>query len=260
MNTGLRVLAAVTLAATLVGCGSDNTNTPTDAAPQDTGATSPTVRVASPATGATFTIGAPTRLTIETTNFMLVPFMGMSGAERGRGHYHIYLDAADGMDYLVADHNPTPSVTIPAGTSVGPHTLRISLRNHDHSAVTPAVDTTLPIVVNVATTPTVTINAPADGTSVMAGAAVTLQLAVQNFMLAPPAMGPNRPGFGHYHVYLDNATGSDYLVADQVPSPMVTIPPGTTAGDHNLVVSLREINHEEIGPTSRATLRIRVTR
>ena len=67
------------------------------------------------------------------------------------------------------------------------------------------------------------------------------------------------PGNGHFHVYLDGATGSDYLIATHVPNPMVQIPATTTAGAHRLTVSLRNDDHSEIVGAG-TDLRINVTR
>lgn len=244
---------------------------PTDAGATDAGATdaggnadvaptgTPTVSVSVPAANATLPIGAPTQLTLAVTNFVLTNFVGTTSNRAGFGHVHVYLDAADNNDYLLADYITRPRVVIPNGTSVGPHTLRVSLRNNDHSALTPPVQVVVPFMAATNTAPAVIINAPADNTNVMAGADLTMMLSFMNFMPRPYAgqSGVNPP-YGHYHVYLDGASGSDYLIATEVANPMVRIPAGTTAGAHRLTVSLRNDDHSEIVGSS-ADLRINVT-
>src|SRR5262245_42369048 len=64
-----------------------------------------------------------------------------------------------------------------------------------------------------------------------AGATIQATVTVTNFVLEPPG-GPLEDGHGHFHIYLDNATGTSYLVADQVPMVDVEIPAETSAGPH----------------------------
>ncbi len=228
-----------------------------DAGPQ----TGPVVRVASPPAGATFPVGVATPLRIEVMNFVLQDFNGSPKDAPDRGHYHVYLDAFDNADYLIADFATDPNITIPVGTTTGMHSLRVSLRRNDHSALVPPRETVLPIRVVANTAPRVTVLTPADNTTVAAGAMVSLTLQTQNFMLRDfNGQTGATPGFGHYHVYLDDATGSDYLVADHRTTVPVTVPSATTAGPHRLVISLRNDDHTEVVDGGRFTLRINVTR
>jgi hypothetical protein len=194
------------------------------------------------------------------TNFTLANFVGATGNRPGIGHVHVYLDANDNNDYLLADYIPRPRVVIPNGTSVGAHTLRVSLRNNDHSPLTPPVEVTVAFMAVMNTAPSVTITAPADNTTVAAGANITLMLSFMNFT-SRDFNGTTgiTPRNGHFHVYLDGATGSDYLIATHVPNPMVQIPATTTAGAHRLTVSLRNDDHSEIVGAG-TDLRINVTR
>lgn len=226
----------------------------------DVPAAAPTVALTAPASGANISIGAPTQLTLAITNFTLTNFVGVTSNQPGRGHVHVYLDANDNNDYLVADYIERPRVVIPNGTTVGAHTLRIALRNNDHSPLSPPVQVTVPFMAVMNTAPSVVVTSPADNSNVMAGADLTLMLSFMNFASRDfmGQMGVTPPN-GHFHVYLDGATGGDYLIATHVPAPVVRIPASTTAGAHRLTVSLRNDDHSEIVGAS-AELRINVTR
>ncbi|MDB4929761.1 MAG: Quinoprotein ethanol dehydrogenase [Myxococcaceae bacterium] len=254
-------VAADTGAATDNGTTADTGVVPDAGAATDVPATgAPTVAVTTPAANANLPVGAPTQLALAIGNFTLTNFIGTTGNQAGRGHVHVYLDANDNNDYLVADYIERPRVVIPNGTSLGAHTLRVSLRNNDHTPLSPPVQTTVSFTAVMNTAPSVTITSPADNSTVMAGADVTMALAFMNFtsrdfMNQTGVMPPN----GHYHVYLDGASGSDYLIATHVPNPVVRIPAATTAGPHRLTISLRNDDHSEI-VGSAVDLRIVVTR
>ena len=126
-------------------------------------------------------------------------------------------------------------MVVPTGASVGPHTFRVSLRNNDHTALAPPVEVRLPFLAVTNTSPSVTINSPADNASVAAGADLTMMLTFMNFASRDfmGQMGITPPN-GHFHVYLDGASGGDYLIATYVPNPVVRIPAATTAGAHRL--------------------------
>ncbi|MBI5514899.1 MAG: hypothetical protein HY909_14080 [Deltaproteobacteria bacterium] len=103
--------------------------------------------------------------------------------------------------------------------------------------------------------PRVRITSPASGAAFPVGAATELQVVAENFQLeAFPPVGMMAPGRGHYHVYLDDFDGNDYLFADYTPGSQIVIPPGTTAGMHRLRVSLRQHDHNAIVPDRTAAL------
>jgi len=223
--------------------------------------TVPAVQVVSPVTGSTFAIGVASPLRLAVMNFTLQDFNGSPPDGPDRGHYHIYLDNADGADYLVAAFATDPSITIPVGTSPGMHSLRVSLRRNNHDPLMPPRETVLPIRVVANAAPRVTVLTPADNSSIAAGAMVSVTLQTQNFMLRDfNGQSGVTPGMGHYHIYLDDATGSDYLVADHRTMVPVTVPAGTSAGPHRLVFSLRNDDHSEVTEGGAFTLRINVTR
>jgi hypothetical protein len=102
------------------------------------------------------------------------------------------------------------------------------------------------------------VAASAGNTSVIAGSAINLQIDTENFTLEPPEGQANADGHGHYHVYLDNATGGDYLAADASNSVAVTIPAATSAGAHTLKIQLFENDHTALSPEVSDTVDITV--
>ena len=83
-------------------------------------------------------------------------------------------------------------------------------------------------------------------------------VAVANFTLEDPTGQPNETGVGHYHFYLDKATGGNYLLAGSGPSADVKIPKGTAAGAHTLRCSLSDNAHAPFNPPVETTVDITV--
>jgi hypothetical protein len=94
----------------------------------------------------------------------------------------------------------------------------------------------------------ISVTLTVDPLSMSAGATVNGTIAVENFVLEAAVGQPNQPGHGHYHIYLDQASGIDYLVSDEVPSVPISIPEGTALGMHTLRISLGENNHLPLNP------------
>lgn len=112
----------------------------------------------------------------------------------------------------------------------------------------PAVTDTPPADVPATTGPSVRVMMPASGAMFPVGGATNITVAATNFTLEDfPRMGPGTvAGRGHFHIYLDNYDGNDYLFADYRTTVPIVIPPGTTAGAHNLRVSLRNHDHSPV--------------
>lgn len=87
-----------------------------------------------------------------------------------------------------------------------------------------------------------------DPLAMSAGATVNGTIGVENFVLEAAVGQPNQTGHGHYHIYLDEAFGIDYLVSDNVPSVPITIPEDTAPGIHTIRISLGENNHLPLNP------------
>ena len=69
-----------------------------------------------------------------------------AAAEPGAGHYHVYLGSADGEPLLVSA-KASDVVKVPADVTDGTHTLRIQLRNHDHSPLDPPAEAKVRLII-----------------------------------------------------------------------------------------------------------------
>ena len=97
--------------------------------------TSPGFEVNSPEDGGwlEYDTEIPVSVTIEA--FELVEPGEDTEPEVGKGHYRVYLDDADGDDYLLASASPEDSFVLPEGVPSGQHELRFSLREKSGAPV-----------------------------------------------------------------------------------------------------------------------------
>ncbi len=93
-----------------------------------------------------------------------------------------------------------------------------------------------------------TVTLMLDTTTVVAGGTVNGTVTVENFILEAPMGQPNQEGHGHFHIYLDDAMGVNYLVAGETTSVPITIPGGTAPGAHTLRISLGQNSHAPVSP------------
>lgn len=78
---------------------------------------------------------------------------------------------------------------------------------------------------------------------------ITLTITVTKFHLAPESMGSaNQQGVGHYRVYLDDASGENYLASGGEPTAKVTIPADISDGSHDLRVVLHNNDKSPLEP------------
>jgi len=78
---------------------------------------------------------------------------------------------------------------------------------------------------------------------------VTLTISVTDFRLAVDSIGgANQDGVGHYRVYLDGASGDDYLAVGGAPVAKVTIPADVNDGSHDLRVVLHNNDKSPLQP------------
>jgi hypothetical protein len=265
----LKVLLPLGLALVLVaaGCRQEPTT------PQPPTAAAPTVRITSPAAGATVAPGDLT-VTIEVSNFTVQPPGGANVA--GRGHIHYYMDVtiptAPGAAAVTAPgtYQAVPSTTatwenVPAGS----HTFGVQLVNNDHTPLSPPVTATVTVTVGAATTPpaaaapTVRITSPAPGATVAPGN-VAVAIEVSNFEIQPPG-GANAAGKGHIHYYMDvdipTAPGAAAVTAagtyKAVPSTTATWE-NVPAGSHTFGVQLVNNDHTPLSPPVTATVTVTV--
>ena len=66
--------------------------------------------------------------------------------EPGAGHYHVYLGDPAGQPLLVSAE-PSAVVKVPADVTDGTHSLRVQLRNHDHSPLDPPVEASARLII-----------------------------------------------------------------------------------------------------------------
>lgn len=86
------------------------------------------------------------RITVSVTGFALDGTKVGAGAESGSGHYHVYLGNAQGEPLLVSADG-SAIVKVPSDVTDGTHSLRVQLRNHDHSPLDPPVETTVRLII-----------------------------------------------------------------------------------------------------------------
>ena len=90
--------------------------------------------------------GDEIRITVSVTGFALDGTKAGTGAAPGSGHYHAYLGDAQGEPLLVSAEG-SAIVKVPDDVTDGTHSLRIQLRNHDHSPLDPPVETTVRLII-----------------------------------------------------------------------------------------------------------------
>ena len=130
--------------------GAGETATVADEKPekeQESGTTGPPITVSVTA-DKTHAVQPNDEIRIEVTvdGFVLDGSKVGAAAEPGAGHYHVYLGGADGEPLLVSAES-SDMVKVPADVTDGTHTLRIRLRNHDHSPLDPPVEATVRLII-----------------------------------------------------------------------------------------------------------------
>jgi hypothetical protein len=119
-------------------------------------ARAPSIKIVAPKAGDTLSAAA-IQITVDIQGFIIDPEAVGKAAVTGRGHWHLYVDGA----WL--HFGATESVALKPVAS-GPHHLRASLANNDHSPLTPAVEDSIVVeVVGGAAAPPVTDAEPATG-------------------------------------------------------------------------------------------------
>ena len=86
------------------------------------------------------------RIEVTVEGFVLDSAKIGAAAQPGAGHYHVYLGGPDSEPLLVSADS-SAVVKVPADVTDGTHTLRIQLRNHDHSPLDPPVETGVRLII-----------------------------------------------------------------------------------------------------------------
>ena len=107
-----------------------------------------------------------------------------------------------------------------------------------------------------------TVKVSADKThAVQPGDEITLTIEVSGFSLDSTKMDQaNEDGVGHYRVYLDSASGEDYLAQGADNTMKVTVPEDITDGSHDLRVVLHNNDHTPLEPASEGSVLLIVYR
>jgi hypothetical protein len=149
----------------------------------------------------------------------------------GEGHWHLYIN-----DDLIGPY--TDGVVMLSDLPLGTHEIKIVLVNNDHTPIIPMTYATATF--HLLEAPTINIVSPANGT-VIDGTSLELEVEVDNFELNSTMIGgSNAPGQGHYHIYVNDDLVGPYT------DLMVTLS-DLPAGDHVLMVELRNNDHSAIG-------------
>ena len=106
------------------------------------------------------------------------------------------------------------------------------------------------------------VSVKADKThAVQPGDEITLTIEVTGFRLAPGSIGgENEAGAGHYRVYLDDASGDDYLAVGAEGSAKVVIPADISDGSHDLRVVLHGNDRQPLEPAAEGSVLLIVYR
>jgi hypothetical protein len=209
-------------------------------------------------------------ITISVQNFTLDPRHIGSANRPGFGHYHIYVDTFDPSSvfkyYVNAAASPTVRVTADqlakAGATSGTHVLYIVLANNDHSLVKPLAlaETVIRIVPTVSAAIAITSGTGSVTNPLAQGSDGDFVFTVQprHFTFDAAHLGShvNRPGYGHYHVYVDridpNSPFNFWLQAGATTTVRVTpdqlAKAGVTSGTHVLYVALTHNDHSLLKP------------
>jgi len=78
---------------------------------------------------------------------------------------------------------------------------------------------------------------------------ITLTISVMDFRLAADGIGAaNQAGVGHYRIYLDDASGDDFLAVGAESTTKVTVPADISDGSHDLRIVLHNNDNSPLQP------------
>jgi hypothetical protein len=98
------------------------------------------------------------------------------------------------------------------------------------------------------------VSVSADKThAVQPGDEITLTVTVNKFTLDASKIGtPNEANVGHYRVYLDDASGDNFLADSGADTVKVKVPDAITDGSHQLRVVLHNNDRSPVTPAAQA--------
>src|SRR5436190_753752 len=167
------------------------------------------------------------RMRFAISNFTLDPQDYGGTAIAGQGHVHVY-QGTTLLATTVSDH------VLITGLAAGGTTVKVELRNNDHSPLASPVFVTVSVT---GASPSIAWTAP---TSVTVGQDLRISWTVTGFVLDSAAFGgAPEPGRGHVHVFIDGT----YTAAVASTSYVIQ---GLAAGTHNISVELYNNDHSEL--------------
>jgi hypothetical protein len=218
-------------------------------------------------------------ITIVVQNFTLdAKDLGSKVNRAGFGHYHVYVDTFDPTSpfryWVLAGASTTIHVSLAAlakaGVTSGVHKLHVVLANNDHSVLIPLAFATT--VVRVVPPPGIAITTPVGTITnpqlVGPTRMFAFTVAPRNFRFDATRIGSktNRPGFGHYHIYVDRidpTTPFNYWIQAGATTDVkvgldALAKAGFSAGTHTLFVALANNDHSLLRPLAVASTVIRL--
>jgi len=150
------VLSGAAVLTAVAGCGEEDsppepqvaeTATEATAAASEAGAAAPaiTLEVTADKTHAVQP-GDEIGITVSVEGFTLDAANIGAEAVPGRGHYHVYFGGSEGEPLLVSAH-ANAVVKLSDDVTDGTHSLRIQLRENDHSPLDPPVETKVRLII-----------------------------------------------------------------------------------------------------------------
>jgi hypothetical protein len=177
--------------------------------PQAGAQTSPSIQIVAPRNGA-HASGSQMVVEVRVQNFMLNSMAIGKAAKAGEGHWYVYVDgkvaglSADEVVSLPNDAYPT--------LAAGKHTIKVDLRNNDHTPVVGAESSEIAITIPAKSAmryappsgqPGIKILVPHNRTAVSAYLIVWVK--VRGFKQNPVAVGSAaKAGEGNWHLYVDD--------------------------------------------------------
>jgi hypothetical protein len=191
---------------------------------------------------------------IDIANFTLVPQSVGLANQDGEGHYFVYLDGAEGAEIIYTGAENTFTLELADPLSVGWHELRLVLVANNNTAL--GIEETVSFLVSTAG---IVITAPTSGSTVSVGGTLDIEFTLTNFQLdLDNEFGAtNVPGTGHVRIYLDDATGEDYIVDAINTHAEIDLPADLSEGDHWIHLVLTENDGTPLVPS--ATAKVSVT-
>lgn len=150
------ILAGATVLAMVAGCSEESA--PPEPAKTESSAPAPAAEPRESAAMAPITLEVTAdkthavqpedeiRITVSVQGFALDGAKIGAESEPGSGHYHVYLGDTEGTPLLVSA-DVSAVVTVPADVTDGTHSLRIQLRNHDHSPLELPVEVKVRLII-----------------------------------------------------------------------------------------------------------------